>query len=62
MLHLTSTGAGLPEITLVLTDRTIGGWTSDGLTFGWQFFHRAAPTAPAEYVYGLLRTFTARLR
>jgi hypothetical protein len=62
MLHLTSTGAGLPEITLALTDQTVGGWTSDGLTFGWAFFHRDASVNRAEYAYGLLRTFTARLR
>jgi hypothetical protein len=62
MLHLTSTGAGLPEITLALTDQTVGGWTSDGLTFGWAFFHRDGSVNRAEYAYGLLRTFTARLR
>jgi hypothetical protein len=62
MLHLQGTAPGLPEITLVLTDRTIGGWTSDGLTFGWAFFHLHDPTAPAEYIYGLLRSFAARVR
>jgi hypothetical protein len=62
MLHLKSADVRLPEITIILSDRSLGGRTSEGHTFGWAFFHPEPPTAGDVYVHALLRRFTARLR
>jgi hypothetical protein len=61
LLHLQSADRSLPEISLVLSGG-IAGWTSDGHTFGWAYFHSDPPTVQAPYVYDLLKRFTARLR
>lgn len=64
MLHLKSSDKTLPEISIVLADGAIGtgGWTSDGHTFGSAFFHRQSATTPCDYIYDLLKQFSARLR
>ncbi|HEV2294125.1 MAG TPA: hypothetical protein VGR35_09725 [Tepidisphaeraceae bacterium] len=61
MLHLVSSDAGLPQLTLTLTDRAVAGWTSNGKTFGWAHFLKAPPTSDAAYAMNLLRDFTRRL-
>jgi hypothetical protein len=38
MLHLKSSDRSLPEVTLVLRDGALAGWTSDGQTFGMAYF------------------------
>jgi hypothetical protein len=38
MLHLKSSDTSLPEMTLVLRDGALAGWTSEGRTFGMAYF------------------------
>jgi hypothetical protein len=61
MLHLVSSDAGLPQLTLTLTDRAVAGWISNGQTFGWAHFLNGSPTSDAAYAMNLLREFTRRL-
>ncbi len=38
MLHLKSADRSIPELTLVLRDGALAGWTSEGRTFGMAYF------------------------
>jgi hypothetical protein len=38
MLHLKSSDLSLPEVTLVLRDGALAGWTTEGRTFGMAYF------------------------
>ena len=38
MLHLKSSDRSIPEVTLVLRDGALAGWTSEGRTFGMAYF------------------------
>ena len=60
MLHLKSSDRSIPEVTLVLRDGALAGWTSEGRTFGMAYFagetaghgdgrvseYRATPASP----------------
>ena len=62
MLHLKSSDPGMPELTLVLSNRAVSGWTSVGATFGWSYFVGDGPTTTGHHVYELIRRFVSRLR
>jgi hypothetical protein len=38
LLHLKSSHAGIPELTLVLSDGVLGGWCANGGVFGPAYF------------------------
>ena len=38
MIHIVSSDKKLPQLTLVLCDGAMAGWTSDGRTFGRAYF------------------------
>src|SRR5208282_4960525 len=38
MLHLRSSDRSIPEVTLVLRDGALAGWTSEGRSFGMAYF------------------------
>jgi hypothetical protein len=63
MLHLKSSDRSLPEVTLVLRDGHLAGWTSQGWTFGMDYF-TGAETQPGveEHVYqNIIENFVALL-
>ncbi len=63
MLHLKSSDTSIPELTCVLTNGAVAGWTSDNQTFGWAFFFSNAPTSTSSTtILKLMRQFAARVR
>lgn len=62
MLHLKSDQRSKPEITCVIgSNGGLGGWTSDGQTFGWRFFLGGEPTLDDAHAAALLWSFAERL-
>jgi hypothetical protein len=62
MLHLKSSDRAIPELTLVLADGEMAGWTSDGDRFGPTYFTGVEPTLSGIAVMEkILRPFVARL-
>ena len=60
-LHLKSSDPKVPEVSFALSDQPIGGWTSDGHTFGNSFFLEHEPTITTARVMEIIRAFIARL-
>lgn len=51
LLHLRSSDATLPELSLVLCEGPLAGWTSDGRVWGPEYFHGQQPELTADDVY-----------
>ncbi len=63
MLHLKSSDQSLPEMTLVLRDGALAGWTSEGWTFGMDYFTGETEAGGEEYAYhNILEGFVAALQ
>jgi hypothetical protein len=62
MLHLKSADPSVPEITLVLTNDKLAGWSSDGKVFGAAYFNGDATATTPAYFEDAIRRFTGRLR
>ncbi len=62
LLHLISSRESTPEISLVLSNGELAGWTSDGQLFGPRFFTGISPTASPERVQGVLSSFIREVR
>ena len=63
MLHLKSSDRSLPEVTLVLRDGALAGWTSEGRTFGMAYFAgETSPGAETGVCQNILKRFVALLR
>lgn len=61
MLHFKSQDASLAEVTLVLSDGEVAGWTSDGHWCGPQFFLPEGRTSDPEIVYQRLEQILSLL-
>ena len=62
LLHLKSADLSVPEATLILSDRQLSGWCSDGRLWGTPYFLGEATGADAAAVYrSAIRGFTRRL-
>lgn len=61
LLHLQSHDPSVPEISLVLADGEVAGWTSDGYVCGPPFFIEGSPPSQPEHVFERLRQFLAKL-
>jgi hypothetical protein len=62
LLHLKSADAGIPELTLVLTDGPLAGWVAGGSTFGPPYFTGTDPSpSGGVYHFGILSNFVDRL-
>jgi hypothetical protein len=57
LLHLKSHDPKVPEISLVLSDREVAGWTSDGFVCGPKFFLGEEPRSEPAKVYERLEQF-----
>ena len=57
LLHLRPSAAGAPELTLVLSQGEVAGWTSDGMYCGPSFFFGGPGTYNAKAVFDRLRRF-----
>ncbi|MHC2066388.1 hypothetical protein ACYFX5_02860 [Bremerella sp. T1] len=60
MLHLRSANGRVPEVTIVLTDGHLAGWTSEGRVFGQQYFtgnqaHRLEKQVFEQVILGFVR-------
>ncbi len=63
LLHLRSSDAGIPEVTLVLYHSRVAGWCSDGRVFGQRYFiGDATPASAAGVFHEVLQRFLVRLR
>jgi hypothetical protein len=63
MLHLKSSDAAIPELTLVLCDGALAGWCADGRWFGPAYFIGEHVATRGAVIYEeILRPFLARLR
>jgi chaperonin cofactor prefoldin len=62
LLHLKSSDPTLPEISIVLSNGPLAGWSSDFERFGDPFFFNSAPTSTAANFLAAIRAFCARLR
>jgi hypothetical protein len=63
MLHLKSSHAEIPELTLVLGTGALAGWCADGRWFGPPYFIGDHQPVPGVAIYeGVLRPFLSRLR
>jgi len=63
LLHLKSSDSSVPQVTLVLMKgRPLAGWSSDGKTFGSDYFHGQPVSWVASHFDEFLRRFTERLR
>jgi hypothetical protein len=61
LLHLKSKDSDLPEISLVLSDVEVAGWTSDGHVCGPAFFFDGPFTSKPDHIFGILMMFLAKL-
>jgi len=61
LLHLKSSDSDLHEISLVLADAEVVGWTSDGHVCGPAFFFDGPFTSEPAHVFGILMMFLAKL-
>jgi hypothetical protein len=61
LLHLKSHDSTVPEISLVLADADISGWTSDGRVCGPPFFFDGSRTSEPGLVFARMMQFLARL-
>ena len=62
MLHMRSSDRSLPEMTLVLRDGALAGWTSEGWTFG-MITLRQDGSRQRRYAYdNILEAFVAALQ
>jgi hypothetical protein len=62
LLHLISSDRKLPQLTLVLTDQPLAGWTSDGRTFGWAYFLPDKATDTPALGTALIREFAEKVK
>ena len=62
MVHIVSSDKKLPQLTLVLCDGAMAGWTSDGRTFGRAYFLPDKATDEPALGATLIREFLRRLR
>ncbi len=51
LLHLRAPDNSVPELTLVLTERALAGWLSDGRVFGPAYYHNQNTWCGANEVY-----------
>jgi MoxR-vWA-beta-propeller ternary system protein len=61
LLHFKSHDPTVPEVSLVLSEGDIAGWTSDGHVCGPSFFFDGPQTSEPLEVFERLRQFLARL-
>ncbi len=61
LLHLKSCDPDLPEVSVVLADGEVAGWTSDGYVCGPSFFFDGPYTSEPERVFERIMRFFARL-
>jgi len=61
LLHLKSHDLTVPEISFVLSDGEVAGWTSDGHVCGPQFFFEGVFHSEPERVFECLMKFLIRL-
>jgi hypothetical protein len=62
LLHLRSSSADVPEVSIVLTDGALAGWCADGRLWGRRYFTGARATALPRDVYAsAIRAFVTRL-
>jgi|GEM_PF-4766913 len=59
MLHLMFADPAEPEVTLTICDKTLGGWTSEGFSFGNPFFG-SEPTIKSTEGLAMVRRFATR--
>jgi hypothetical protein len=65
LLHLQSSDRSIAEATLVLTDRDVAAWISDGRVCGTRYFvdeNIGQICTPQEFVNDVLNPFIERLR
>jgi hypothetical protein len=63
LLHLKSSDAAIAELTMVLGQKGISGWCSDGRVWGKEFFVGDVPRTGAKQIFEeVLRPFIRRLR
>ncbi|HUA37785.1 MAG TPA: hypothetical protein VMA35_05220 [Candidatus Sulfopaludibacter sp.] len=61
LLHFKSANPGLPEVSIVLSDGEVAGWTSDGLVCGPQFFFEEPIVSNPKGVFERIMNFFANL-
>jgi len=61
MLHLKSYAPAVPEVSLLLADDGVAGWTSDGQFCGPQFFFEAGHISRPDVVWDRILKFLSRL-
>jgi len=61
LLHLKSHDPAIPEISLVLSDGEVAGWTSDGLVCGSAFFFEGLHHSEPKRVFERILQFLYRL-
>jgi hypothetical protein len=61
LLHLKSGARNLPEISLVLADGEVAGWTSDGFVCGPPFFFEGSYNSDPRSVFERLLQFLIHL-
>lgn len=62
LLHLKSSDPTMPEISLVLNDRNVTGWSSDGKQFGLSYFIAAGDLDLDRTFDAKIKRFTQRLQ
>jgi len=61
LVHLKSHDPAVPEISLVLSDGEVAGWTSDGLVCGYSFFFEGIHASEPKRVFERILQFLYRL-